>query len=228
MGWTAYPFSDRISRLLVGTPWGSVFPPRQPIPFTAESARTHALRALRAYVNELTFYRAMGPGVPPAPFQIAKDRFLLEWPDSPEQELFPRIVVMPGPMEVSPLGIGGLSPDEDTRDVFGPGTVVLPQHEHVERVTLQVHASTKSMRRAVAAGLEVAFSPTEERAGILFTLPEYFGQTARFTYAMRSHNDTEDNARKRRMMDVQLDLQVNVVRLVRYASLDPRVEVSAS
>lgn len=226
-GWTAYPFSDRIRQLLVGTPFGAVFPPRAPIPLTAESARTHALRALRDYVNEVTFYRTMGPGFPPSPFQIERSRFLLEWPDSVEQDLFPRIVVMPGPMEANPVGLT-VSVDEDTRDVFAPGTVLAIQHEHVERLTLQCWASTKSMRRAIAAGLEAVFSPTEERAGILFQLPHYFDQTARFTLVSRSHNDTEENARRRRMLDVMLDLQVNVVRLIRYAELTARAEVSTS
>jgi hypothetical protein len=229
MGWSAFPYSDRIRALLTSTPFGAVFPPRPLLPLPSEDARTHALRALRAYVVEVTFQLNMGRGAAPKPFQIEEKRFLLDWPDSPQQMLYPSIVVLPGPMEVyPPVELGGAMIDEDSADVHGPGTVLTQTHEHYERLTLQVHASARAMRRSIAAGLESVFSPTEERTGIVFRLPAYYDQTCRFTLARRSRSGVEgdaDAARERRTEDIALDMDVSVVRLVRYAALAPRAEL---
>jgi hypothetical protein len=206
--------------------WGAVFPPRALPPMPAEDGRTHALRALRQYVSELTFMLNMGPGVAPKSYRLEPSRFLIEWPDSIEQLLYPSVVCMPGVMETRGLGLG-VSADESTRDLYGAGTVLVPQHEHHEQVKLHVHASTKAQRRMVAACLESAFSPTEDRSGIVFSLPAYYDQTCGFLLVERNREDGVDNAARRRTEDLTLELQMNIVRLVRYVPLQPLIQIGS-
>jgi hypothetical protein len=207
------------------SPFGETYPSRGNPPALAIDGRTAALRLLREYVTELTFYRANQTGLPPIPFQIKPENFHIEWPDTEHELKMPSAVVMQSRGIYDVIGLVGYI-QEETRDVFAPGTVVQWQAEYVETVNLEIRASTRAERRAIVAGLEIAISPTEQMSGIRFIMPAYFNQLVCFTLNKRENMDTSDAARYRRAVQLEIEMRFNIVALVNYAPLQPIVKTN--
>jgi hypothetical protein len=146
----------------------------------------------------------------------------IEWAEAKTDAVTPSIAVQPGDHEFVPMGLTSFL-DERTRDVFGLGTVLEVQSEYVETFELEITAQRRAERRAMLAGLQSALSPTEQRFGVVFALPAYYGQTARFTPKGGRLGHEMSEALNRRKAWLRVELRVNVVRLVHYAPMIPIV-----
>jgi hypothetical protein len=218
------PLVGMIDRLLDGTRWGRVTPRTAGPPVPSVDGRTAVLERFADYLHEVVFQVPDPPG-PPRPYQIDRDRFVVEWPDSETDLKFPSVVFEPGHYELSPKGLTPYA-DEGSRDVHGPGTVLVCSYEYVERVTLAVWASTRAQRRSTLAGIEWALAPVEEIGGIRLRVPEYYGQTAMFTPLEGENVDVEDSARRRRRSTVVFEVRFDLVTLRRYEEIVPLAEVA--
>jgi hypothetical protein len=204
-----------------GTPYGRVYPERAPYDGTGEDARTTAMYALRDYICALVFFRAGSVNGGPVSFQIDPAKgFQVEQPDDNKDLVFPSMAVVSGEGEANPTG---LTPylDEASKDVFGKDSILQVHHEHTEVFQLDIWATFRAERRALLAGLQIAFNPTEERAGLLLKLDRYYDQTARFTLLRSAPIDGPDTMKNRRQAVATISLEVNVVQLVHYRTLQP-------
>lgn len=220
--------SIRALRALVAGPlFGDVQPPRPPPKAGRETvdARTAALRALKAYLTGCVFYLPMGEGREPEPFQVCPENFLIKASDGEHAQKYPSITVMGQPGKYEAASFVPLV-DEDTRDQFGLGTVLVRHATYVEELALEVEASQEPEMRAVLAGLETAFNPTDGRSGLLLQTRGYFGVPARFLLVGRENYTETDSARNRRRAQVKVALDLNVVSLVRASPLQARAEVA--
>jgi hypothetical protein len=218
-------FTPQLRTVLQGVPWGEVFPPRAPPPPLSIDGRTAALHILREYVTNLTFYRFMGKGLSPKPFQIPPEHFHIEWPDSTEDMVLPSVAIVHSRADYDVIGLVSYV-EENTRDVYAPGTVLQWQAEYVETIQLEIWCSKMSERRAILAGLEVSFSPTEQMSGVRFMMPEYFNELVCFTMMRREIMDEPDSAKNRRKAQLELEMRFNIVTLVNYNTFQPVVKVN--
>jgi hypothetical protein len=207
--------------------WGEIFPPRANPPPLSVDGRTVALRALRDYVTALTFYRSGGMGKPVIPFRIAPENFHIELPDNPQDTKLPSVVIMGSRADYDVIGLVSYI-EEGTLNKFAPGTAVQWQMEHVETINVEIWASAKAERRAILAGLEVAFTPYEQMSGIRFILPDYFNELVCFTIMRREIFDEPDAARNRRRAQIELQMRFNVVTLVNVLPLNSSSTVNTN
>jgi hypothetical protein len=180
---------------------------------------------MREYVCALTFLKANQPGLPPIPFQIRRENFHIEWPDNETKLVDPSVVIMPSRADYDVIGMTSYL-EEETRDVYGAGTVIQWQDEYVETVNLEIRASSRAERRAIMAGLETAFTPTEQMSGVRFKMPDYFGQLVCFVLNRREIMDDDASAKNRRRAQLEIQMRFNVVALVNYVSLQPIVKTN--
>jgi hypothetical protein len=214
-----------VRQLLVGTPFGNVYPPKPPPPRSAQAldARTAAYRVLREYLSGIIFY------LPPQnlQFQVHEDNFHLEAQDWNTERKYPAMAIA-GSVSAEYEGVG-LRPFllEETQDLIAYGTVLQWHCDYIETFKLEVNASQEPALRALRAGLETAFNPVEERAGIQLTVPAYFGAPAEFVL-QRAENLAETDAGKgRRQCNFLIDLHMPVLSLVRYVmTKTPHVQVA--
>ncbi len=217
-------FPPKLRGTLFGTPWGEIFPPKANPKPLAVDGRTVALRILREYVTNLTFYRSGGLGKPVIPFQIQPENFAIEWPDNPQDLKLPSVVVMGSRANYDIIGLVSYI-EENTRNKFAPGTCIQWQMEHLETINLEIWASAKAERRAILAGLETALTPTEQMSGIRFTMPDYFNELVTFTPMRREIYDEPDAMRNRRRAQIELQMRFNIVALVNVLPMNPSVLV---
>lgn len=222
-------FSEKIRSLLFGTPFGAIFPPAQNPASGEVDGRTHALRILRSYIAELTFRRsgdfdkATGKRGAPVEFRIPEGDVYVEWPDNEDDLRFPSVALLAtAPAIYASIG---LTPrhEEETRDVYGPGTVLYWISEYTETISLEVWTSSRAERRAIKAGLEFALVPVEQMYGIRFRMPDYFDELVCFTLQGVEVIDDETAARNRRRLRMSVEMRFNMVALANYAVLTPFV-----
>ncbi len=220
--------SDRskvpLRELLVGTPWGEVWPARAAPPPPAFDARTAALRVLRRFLVEIVFLRPDGrhpdgKPKPPIEFRIPDKSIHIGWPDYEVEMRGPTVVFLHQQGNYRPVG---LTPYlfESSRDKYGPGTVLYWSSDYEENVALEIWAEQRAELRGILAGIENALNPTELMYGVRFRIPDYFDQIVTFTPGMRQEFDEEDSARHRRRARLELEMSVGVVSLVRYTPLE--------
>lgn len=207
------------------SPFGEVFPPKpNPAP-GAKDGRTVALETMAAYVTAITFFKANKTGLPNIPFQIKLENFHIEWPDNEQDLVTPCAIVMPSRADYDVIGLNSYV-EEETRDVYAPGTVLQWQDEYIETVNLEVRATSRAERRAMAAGIEIMFTPTEQMAGVRFRMPDYYQQLVCFELNRREIFDDESSAKGRRRAQFEILMRFNVVALVNYSPLTPVAKVN--
>lgn len=220
-------YAGTAGALRLGQPFGEVLPPHalDTDLLAIDDARTAALRILALYYSELTFFRVGDDGAPPVAFKIPLDSIHIEAPNNDEDVLLPCIVFTQDQEErfESPGFVSEL--DENTRDKFGPGTVLQVVHDHVEEFQVEGWSNNKPERRALIAGLQEAMVPTEGTYGVRFRIPDYFNVAVMFT-AMSARRPDEQAVRGRRLSNMRVQMQLNVVKLVRYVPLTPLVTVN--
>lgn len=205
--------------------FGDIFPPKAVVPFLPIDGRTAALHVLRDYVCNLVFQRYAGPNVPPTQFTILPANFNIEWPDYVKDEVFPSIAIVSSRADYDVIGLVSYI-EEDTIDLYKPGTVLQWQAEYVETINLEIEVSKKSERRAILAGLETAFSPTEQMSGLRFKMPEYYDELVCFTLMRREVMDVPDSARNRRKAQLEMQMRFNIVSLVNTTNSKVYVKVN--
>jgi hypothetical protein len=209
------PQAPTPAQLIQGTPIGQVFPGRGNPGNPPLDGRTAALRVLGAYLTGLVFCRPGQVGGNPVFFSIPPENFYEERP-GPEEDLnFPSIACMNGDVTNRPRGMGPMRANAATKDVFGIGTVLVPQEEREEVIPLEVWSSQLPELRGMVAKLEQAFNPTAERQGFIVVMPDYYGQTARFMLERVEWPD-DGAVKNRRMCRLYVFVAFDVVRLVNY------------
>lgn len=203
------------AQMLVGTPVDDVFPRRANPGNPPLDGRTAALKALGVYLTSLAYCRPGQVGGSPVFFGIPPEDFLVERQGDEVDLNFPSMVCLDGPMENKPRGFQA-QPDPKSRDLFGPGTVLMSHGEHEEVVPIEVWSSTLPELRAIVAKVEQAFNPTQERSGFLLRLADYYWQTARYMYERTEWPDDANAVKNRRMARVHVFVSFDVVRLVNY------------
>lgn len=218
-------FPAAVRKFLLGNPFGEVFPVRPNPPPLVFDGRTAALRLLRTYITNLTFYRRGNVNGPPVAFTLKTNQFQIEPPDSPTDMVLPSIAVLPGKAIYDNIGLTSYI-EEETLNLYSQGTVLQWQSEYMETIQLEITTATKAERRAMMAGLEIAFSPTEQMAGLRFFMPEYFGEPVMFMLNGRQLREDEQSTKKRRVATMEFEMRFNVVALVNAVSLQPTIKVN--
>jgi hypothetical protein len=206
-----------------------VYPPQQNPDPGAVDGRTSALRILKAYLCELTFRRAgevskvTGKRGEPVEFRLDPRDVHIEWPDHEDDLHFPAVVMLAtGEAQYASIGLTPKA-EEETRDVYAPGTVLYWMSENTETFVLEVWANTKAERRALKAGLEVALVPVEQMYGLRFRVPEYFNEMVCFTLLSSRIVDDEMAVQGRRKLQLSIEMRFNQVALVNYVEMRPVV-----
>lgn len=202
----------------------SVWPPLPALAPAAADARTRALEALREYLSLVHFQRQGAPRT----FRIPKEQIHIEQPDSFENLRFPAVAFIAGVAPFDAVGLGGSEMLEDTRDLYGVGTVLLRRGEHIEELTMEVWEDTIPGRRALRAALSEALAPIEESSSLRLRLDDYYGLVADYAQLSSQVVDDIDTAKGRRRSLHVLRVAVPVVQLVRYAELQPQVIVEVT
>jgi len=220
------PPSDAATRLIPGTRWGDVYP-CNPISIknrSGDDARTAAMRVLKDYFAELTFWRTGGVCQPPIPFKVHPDAIYIGQPDNDVDLQLPVIMFDHAEEEYNGFGF---TPDviESTRDVYQFGTVLLHHYTQQEEFIIEVWSAKQPERRALVAGLQTAFMPSDEYYGLRFRLPEYFDQPVVFT-PMSNMRIDDEAIRGRRIFKMKVEYRIEVVTLVAYAELNPQAVVN--
>lgn len=219
-------FSKELRALIFGNPFGEVYPPRKNPPPPVEDGRTVALRILKKYFRELVFVRrggkdANGVEQPPIQFQIPERDIHVEWPDNPEDVHLPAIALLAEDRgEFDAIGQTTYV-DEESRDKYGPDTILIWMSEYQETFVVELWCQTKAQRRAMIAGLEVAFSPLQQMAGIRFKMPDYFDQLVCFELQNKEIVEDDLAVRNRRRARFRVLMRFNVVALVNAADFSP-------
>lgn len=220
-----FPASLRSLLVANTSPFGDVFPARANPPPLAVDGRTVALRLFRRYICALDFYREAGVGAPPKKFNIDPSNFQIEWPDENKDMVTPSCAIIDAPADYAVIGLTSYI-EEDSRDRYAKGTVVQWQAEYQETFQLEVRASKKSERRGLLACIETMLTPTEQMYGLRLRMDDYFGQTVCFTLQKRRLNDDASAALNRRSARLDVEMRFNVVALVNYLPIDPRITVN--
>ncbi len=189
-------FSDFIAKVLVGQPWGQVYPPRPMTPAAnAADGRTAALRILARYLSELTFYRAGDKMTDLIPVQIPLDRIFVEMPDNEvDRTLFPAIALLSaGDVDEETVGLGSWI-DEASYNKYGRNTVLQVNGQFTEDIAIDVLCKTKQERRAIRVGINNALNPTEFMAGIRFRMPDYYDQVVTISPSRITLDESMDAA----------------------------------
>ncbi len=221
-------FSKEVRDVLVGDPFGEVFPKREPPPPPIYDGRTAALRILKKYFSELTFYRAGGRDAggdqkDPIPFKIPYRDIHVEWPDDEDDLHLPALAFLAqGPADYDSIGLTNVV-EENTVGVYSSGTVLIWMSEYQEKFGIDIWAETKAQRRAIIAGLEQALSPIQQMAGIRFRMPDYYDQLVCFELQTRELFDDEQSTFVRRRARLTVEMRFNVVALVNVETLQPVV-----
>lgn len=215
------PLPPEVADLLIGDPFGAVDPPKPDLPPPARAGRSAAIKSLGDYLCARTYWRSGGTDKPLIPFRVPREQFLDEWPDDDVDLVFPSIGVEPDLGNYESIGLGSYI-REETRDQFGPGTVIQQQGEYIENLQVQIWASKKAERAALVQGIEDGMIPTEQRYGLYLKMPGYYNGAARFSLMSRKNID-EEAAQGRRTALLTIELCFCVVRLVRCVDLRPVV-----
>lgn len=213
------------SLIVGGASLGRVFPYQGEPGIAPIDGRTVALRWLGSYLTSRLYARPGAWGEEPMPFRVPLANFFVE-PPGPEEDLpFPSIAVIGVNAEEEPIGLTP-TPDEQTTNVYGVGTVAVPMYSRDERVRLQVWSSELPELRGIVEGITQAFAPTEGRTGIVVRMPDYYGQTVRFTLLATDWPLEAAAVRNRRWAFVEVRMEYDVTRLVRFARISPQVQTN--
>jgi len=194
-------------------------------PLPSLDARTNALLVLRQYMSLLDFGRVGDAGGSPKVFRVPAQDIYEEQPDDPAKLRFPSLAFVAAQGDHEEFGLGPPRFLEDTVDKYGRGTVLVYTSDYVEQLVLEVWASHKAERRALVAGLQLAFRCYDGSYATMFSLPGYYGQIARVWLETTRYVDDPDVVRGRRRAQLSLWLVVPEVQLVRYVPLRPQFDV---
>lgn len=229
--------TDVIRRLVATTVAGDVYPRRDDPSVETTDGRTYALRVLRAYFEELTFWRSGGVGKPPVSFTLkpqavgsgdVKPRVFIEEAGTQEDLVLPCCVISaptPGDHVVCALQPYVM---DDTRDVYGRGTVLQNLGtDYRETLQLELLAGERAERRALIRGLRRALQPHEDRASLRLRMTGYYDRVASFTLLNSQIVETEVSLGRRKAV-LSVELRFTEVELVNAVTFRPQIDTQVT
>lgn len=183
--------------------------------------RTAAAESLAAYLKNVIFLIAGGKA---EDTEFRLNEVLPNWPESDVALNYPAASIDDGP---APYEAHNFTPtmQENTYNVFCPGTVLWKTGELVVDFQVDFWTNTQATRQAIAAGLPRIFNPTETRSGVLLAgHPDYFHRAVRCTLMDADRADDGDTTydRERRLRTV-VKSEIDVVHLRQVTQLAPDV-----
>lgn len=204
---------------------GEIFPARTEPLLPDFDARTRALEAFGKFLSTLEFQRTGEDGGSAVPFRVARKDIHIEWPDHPEELVFPCIAFLPSRAGYNTFGLGPARIIPETIGVFGEGTALLNLAEYAETIIVEVRGSKKAERRAMMAGIEVAMGSFDNSWAVTLVLQDYFDVSATYSLMERENIDDPDNARNRRRGHFYIEMTTCLVRLVDVNTMCPVANV---
>ena len=212
---------------LLGWAWGRLWPKKTIPPMPAIQPRDHAIRALFDYLAMVEWRREGATPGSTVPFTIPRESMLEEKADDMTTLKLPCLVVDPKPgsqaEDKPPLG-----PPIVWENTFDGTNVLVEIGLYRETFNLEVWASSPAVRRAILAGMDVAFAPTGDFAGMSFTLPDYYGVWCWFGLNRTTRFDDAQVSSRRRYGVCEVDLWVPLVMSVPMGFFNPRVLVKVN
>jgi len=215
--------SDALKETMIGPFYGDIIPPVDAPVGVPYDARSAALRMLRWFLSELTYFRrgAVDPvtGIATSiPFQVKINNIHYEAPESEDSQDIPSIAFIPGDAEFQNAGFGP-AVLEDSYNEFGTGTVLVKQYEYNEKFKIEVTGQSKAERRGLIVGIDSAMATTEGAYGIRFKIPDYYNVPCSFTLDGRTVDDAE-GSKKRWVVRYRCELRVTAVSLQNVKLMD--------
>jgi hypothetical protein len=198
-----------------------------PTTLPAKDAREHALVRLGDFIAALVFQRTGDhDGDATIPFQVPRETIHHYNPNDTTQLTPPAIGLVPGKGVEDMYALGPALVLEETRDVFGPNTVLVQYGEYVEDFMIEVFSAKHPERRAIVAGLKEMMRASENSSALWLTLPHYFDQVAVFELNGSEYVEDPDTIRNRRHAYLSVTLRVPQMSLINYVPFDPSLIVS--
>jgi hypothetical protein len=215
---------DKSRAMVAGTLNGTVLPFRPMPALPATDAREHALGALADFIALIQFRREMGAGVVAQTFAIKREDIHLYEPDDVHKAKYPSIGFIPAEAQDDYYALGPAAELEDTRDVYGLGTVLMRACDHVETFVIEAYTSKHSLGHAIKAGIQAVFRMLEQSSALRLKLPLYFDQVASFDLEGSNRGEDPDTIRNRRRDQLICRMQVPQVYLRNYVELRPETD----
>ncbi len=190
-------------------------------------ARGAAASALKAFLACTVFYRDGGTE-PPKRFGL--EAFYESWPDPSKGLAYPSATITDVGQSV--LLAHNFTPTmlDETADCYCPGTVLWKLDELEQEFQIDFFCNDEPTRQAIAAALPGAFSPDEDRSGVVVQgSPMYFDRPVRLTLLSYRRDDTAGavfDLERRLICRVHAD--VDVVSLRKVAVFRPRIGVEVT
>lgn len=208
---------------MLGRTWNLLWPRKPVPPMPAVQPRDHAIRALFDYLA-MVEWRHEGPGGATVAFTIPRAHMLEEKADDMRTLELPFLVVDPkrgSQVEDKPP----LGPPIVWENTYDGENVLIEIGLYRETFNLEVWASTPVARRAILAGMDIAFAPTGDFGGMSFTLPSYHGVWCWFGLNSTTRYDDAQVSSRRRYGVCEVELWVPLVHMVPIGFFKPRTMV---
>lgn len=210
---------------LLGRTWDKLFP-KLPLPgVPSAQPRDYALRVLFDYLAMVEWrHEGTNPTSNPVSFSIPRTRMFEEKPDDNTTKQVPCMVVDAKrgshADDKPPLG-----PPIVHENTYDGKSVLIEIGLYKETFNLEVWASSAVVRRAILAGMDVAFAPTGDFAGMSFIMPDYYNVWCWFGLQSTTRYDDAQLASRRRYGVCEVELWVPLVHRVPVGFFQPRVKV---
>ena len=190
-----------------------------------KDAREFALERLKEFIQCVVFRRTLDAGQEPEAFRLSEKRIHIYQPDDIVTLAPPSIGIVPSRGTHESFGLGPPSICEDSKDVYGQGTVLVIQSEYKELIGVEVWGDKHALRRGMIAGLKQVLRISEQSYALRLSLPAYFDRTVTFALNDSEYIEEPDTARNRRRGHLFLEMTVPEVLLVDYVLLKPYVDL---
>ena len=212
-----------LARLLKDVPLGAVYPGNRKR-FPEQDGREIALAALRKYLAAIPF---ADPEKASETLRIEEKDIHAEWAADGQEPALPAAGVVSAPADLDFEYLGGQIYLDDTLDKYGQGTALVFFGYHTEDLVIEVWCRDVPQRRAVVAGLKLAFWASDGRGSIDLVLDKYYDRSARFWLHKAWVPDEPEGLRGgRRRALLTVRLQVPEVLLVDAGSMRPITRTS--
>lgn len=194
------------------------------VQMAAKLAVVECLINLVAYdVNGPRVAEAADRGETPEPaprIELRPNSIFISWPESGSEHAPLKVTVRDGNegYTFGDLGLSGQDYIDDTEDKFGPGTVLMHEHDVTGTVVIEATLATNNSRDAVELALARIFGtePNDFRTGRRVSLKAYYDMDVRMTLARVPFADGEDNTQSNEYpMFCFLEVDLANVRLVK-------------
>jgi hypothetical protein len=215
---------------IIGGPQ-AVWPDRPAQALPSYDARNAALKQFRRFLSTLMFQRS-GPiaddTATSIPFRVPIENIHIYQPDDIKMAKMPGFGIVPSLGVTEAFGLGPNDPEEDSFDVWSPGTVLVVTGDYQENFTLEVWGSKQAERRALVAGVKAAMMVSQDSSALRLRLTEYYDRAASFQILDTIYVDGDEVARNRRRALITIQLQVSEVALINANRLRPSFDLCVS